>query len=76
MSPLPVPSLEAAEEVAHVLDELHTAWEAAGGDEEMLLGAWQASLPSLESVRQRLQPAGSSRKLPSWPTSPPARHVS
>jgi hypothetical protein len=41
MSPLPTPSelVADANEAAEFLEQLHQAWENAGGDEEMLLSA-------------------------------------
>src|SRR5436309_3221638 len=37
MSPLPAPTVDGVEEVMEWLHELHTAWEASGGETEMLL---------------------------------------
>jgi hypothetical protein len=41
MSPLPTPAqlLDSAGEALEFLHRLHQAWEAAGGDEEMTMGA-------------------------------------
>lgn len=44
MSPLPTPGqiLDSADQIVEFLDQLHTAWESAGGDMEMTLGALAA----------------------------------
>src|SRR5262249_12800230 len=43
MSPLPAPTVEGANELMEFLDQLHSAWESSGGDEEMLLTALVAA---------------------------------
>jgi hypothetical protein len=43
MSPLPVPSLEGAAQVAEFLEQVHNAWESAGGETEMLVAALVAA---------------------------------
>ena len=43
MSPLPAPTVEGADELMEFLDQLHSAWESSGGDEETLLTALVAA---------------------------------
>jgi len=42
-SGLPVPSVEDANQALEFVHQLHDAWEAAGGDEEMTIGALVAA---------------------------------
>jgi hypothetical protein len=43
MSPLPIPDVDGVNEALEFLDKLHSAWENAGGDEEMLMTALLAA---------------------------------
>ena len=43
MSPLPAPTVEGADELMEFLDQLHSAWESSGGDDEMLLSGLVAA---------------------------------
>jgi hypothetical protein len=43
MSPLPAPTLDGANEVLEWLDQLHSAWEASGGEAETTVAALVAA---------------------------------